>query len=50
MIWSPYCIDETKGFVLQCDGSAKPNKLGRMVMTLKECDEYLRRRRNESCN
>jgi len=44
MIYSPYCIDETKGFVLQKDGSAKPNKLGRKVLTLDECDELLTKR------
>lgn len=44
MIWSKECIDETAGFDLQQNGTLKPRKLGRMVMTLEECNECLRNR------
>lgn len=46
MIYSPYCIDPTEGFIIQSDGSMKPRKLGYMVMTLEEAEKCLQHRRD----
>ena len=43
-IYSPLCIDETKGFDILFDGSQRPHKLGRMVLTIKECRDLLDKR------
>ena len=36
MIWSDCCIDESAGFDKQEDGTLRPRKLGRMVLTTEE--------------
>jgi len=41
MIYSEVCIDETKGFVKQPNGTLKPNVLGRMVLTIEEARGYV---------
>jgi len=45
MIWSSQCINPEKGFELQKDSSAKPNRLGYYVLTVQECKELLDQRR-----
>lgn len=45
MIYSTHCIDESQGFQCMPDGSYKSNKLGRLVMTLEECEAKLQHRR-----
>jgi hypothetical protein len=45
MIWSKYCIDETKGFdLVEQTKTLKPRKIGRYVLTLEECNEILKKR------
>jgi len=40
MIYSPKCIDDTYGFDI-IEGCLVPRKLGKFVMTIKECKEVM---------
>jgi len=51
MIWSEEAIDYDAGFELIKTESGtiqRPRKIGCWVLTVQECDEILRRRKNES--
>ena len=45
MIWSEVCIDEKEGFDIQIDGSAKPRKIGRYVLSIEECEKIMNEQR-----
>lgn len=45
MIWSSQSINPDAGFVVQENGSAKPNKLGYPVLTLEESEKIMEARR-----
>lgn len=43
-VWSDKCVDERAGFDFMSDGTMRPRKIGRWVLTHEECLEYMRQR------
>lgn len=46
MIWSKHSINEKAGFKLKENGSASPNRIGRFVLTLEECESIMKKNRD----